>query len=46
MLFWISHIWTLTTRGHMHDDPVVFAIRDRPSLLILALLVLSVLVSI
>lgn len=46
MLFWISRIWTLTTRGHMHDDPVVFAIRDRPSLLILGALVLSVVVSI
>ena len=46
MLFWISHIWTLTTRGQMHDDPVVFAIRDRPSLLILAMLALIVLVAI
>jgi 4-hydroxybenzoate polyprenyltransferase len=46
MLYWISRVWTLTTRGRMHDDPVVFAIRDRPSLLILGLLALSVLVSI
>jgi len=46
MLFWISRIWTLTARGHMQDDPVVFAIRDRLSLLILGALVLIVVVSI
>ena len=30
-LFWISRVWLLTRRGQMHDDPVVFAIRDRAS---------------
>ena len=35
MLFWISRVWMLTARGHMHDDPVVFALRDRISLLVL-----------
>jgi 4-hydroxybenzoate polyprenyltransferase/phosphoserine phosphatase len=28
MLYWISRMWLLTRRGEMHDDPVVFAIRD------------------
>lgn len=28
-LYWISRIWFLTHRGLMHDDPLVFAIRDR-----------------
>ena len=28
MLYWISRMWMLTRRGEMHDDPVVFAIRD------------------
>jgi 4-hydroxybenzoate polyprenyltransferase len=32
LLFWISRTWMLTHRGHMHDDPVVFAIKDRVSL--------------
>ncbi len=27
-LYWISRVWFLTTRGEMHDDPVVFAMRD------------------
>jgi len=34
LLFWVSRIWLLTHRGHMHDDPVVFAIKDRVSLLV------------
>src|SRR5690606_35864743 len=32
MLFWISRIWILAHRGQVHDDPVVFAVRDRTSL--------------
>jgi len=38
MLFWISRVWMLTARGKMHDDPVVFAMRDRTSLVVVALL--------
>jgi 4-hydroxybenzoate polyprenyltransferase len=37
LLFWISRTWLLTHRGEMHDDPVVFAIKDRPSLLVATL---------
>jgi 4-hydroxybenzoate polyprenyltransferase/phosphoserine phosphatase len=32
LLFWISRVWMKTHRGEMHDDPVVFAARDRVSL--------------
>tara|TARA_R110000764_G_scaffold44666_1_gene100560 strand:- start:7334 stop:8764 length:1431 start_codon:yes stop_codon:yes gene_type:complete len=32
MLFWITRIWILTHRGEMHDDPVVFAIKDKVSI--------------
>lgn len=32
MLFWISSIWMQAHRGRMHDDPLVFAIKDRASL--------------
>jgi 4-hydroxybenzoate polyprenyltransferase len=31
MLYWISRVWLLARRGEMHDDPVVFAIRDVPT---------------
>jgi 4-hydroxybenzoate polyprenyltransferase len=33
MLLWLSRIWMLASRGLMHDDPVVFAITDKRSLL-------------
>lgn len=32
MLFWVSWIWMQAHRGKMHDDPLVFAIKDRASL--------------
>jgi 4-hydroxybenzoate polyprenyltransferase/phosphoserine phosphatase len=28
VLFWQCRLWLSTTRGHMHDDPIVFASRD------------------
>lgn len=31
LLYWISRVWIITHRGGMHDDPVVFALRDRTS---------------
>jgi 4-hydroxybenzoate polyprenyltransferase len=37
MLYWISRVWMKSHRGEMHDDPVVFAIRDWQSLLTLLL---------
>lgn len=33
MLYWISRIWMQTYRGRMHDDPLVYALKDRISLL-------------
>jgi 4-hydroxybenzoate polyprenyltransferase len=37
LLYWISRAWVLAHRGEMNDDPVVFAIRDRVSLVVGAL---------
>lgn len=45
MLFWISRIWLLTTRGQMYDDPIVFALKDRTSLALAGLMGLGVLVA-
>lgn len=33
MLFWISWMWMQAHRGEMHDDPLVFAIKDKASLI-------------
>lgn len=46
MLYWISRVWTQTTRGLMHDDPIVFALRDWVSLIVLGLLAVIVVISI
>ena len=37
LLYWISRTWLLTHRGQMHDDPVVFAMKDKISLLVAVL---------
>ncbi len=34
LLLWLSQMWMLASRGEMHDDPVVFAITDKRSLLL------------
>ena len=33
IIYWLSRAWVITARGRMDDDPVVFTIRDRASLL-------------
>ncbi|MEO7326275.1 MAG: UbiA family prenyltransferase [Dokdonella sp.] len=37
LLYWISRAWMIARRGDMHDDPVVFALTDRISLVVLVL---------
>lgn len=34
ILYWICRVWRKTHRGELYDDPVVFAIKDKPSLLV------------
>ena len=34
LLYWISRVWLKAHRGEMHDDPVLFALKDKTSLLI------------
>lgn len=31
LLFWVSWMWMQAHRGNMHDDPLVFAVKDRSS---------------
>lgn len=31
LLYWISRMWQRAGRGEMHDDPIVFALKDRIS---------------
>jgi 4-hydroxybenzoate polyprenyltransferase len=40
MILWLSRVWLLASRGELNEDPVIFAMTDRTSLLIGALVVL------
>jgi 4-hydroxybenzoate polyprenyltransferase len=31
LLYWVTRVWFITERGNMHEDPVVFALKDRTS---------------
>lgn len=35
LLYWISRVWVIAHRGKMDDDPVVFAVSDRTSQVLL-----------
>jgi len=41
LLYWISYVWLAAHRGRMTDDPLVFAVRDRLSLLLIALMAIT-----
>lgn len=41
ILFWISWVWLKAHRGEMHDDPIVFAMRDKTSFVVGVLVLLS-----
>ncbi len=40
-LYWISRVWLIAHRGQMHDDPIVFALKDGASYLIGALVLIA-----
>ena len=39
LVYWIIRIWFLAARDQMHDDPVLFAVKDKISLAAGALVV-------
>jgi len=43
LLLWLSRLWLMASRGELHQDPVVYAITDRRSLLLGAFVVAIVL---
>jgi 4-hydroxybenzoate polyprenyltransferase len=40
LLYWISRMWLKAYRGMMHTDPLVFAVKDRSSYIIMAIMAL------
>jgi 4-hydroxybenzoate polyprenyltransferase len=45
LLYWISRILILTHRGEMHEDPVLFASKDRTSLICAGLMIATLMAS-
>ncbi len=45
LLLWVSQLWLLASRGELNEDPVVYAITDKRSLLLGVLVVLIVLLA-
>jgi 4-hydroxybenzoate polyprenyltransferase len=39
LIYWIYRVWLIASRGELDDDPVVFAMRDKASLAVGALVV-------
>ncbi|MBL7999277.1 MAG: UbiA family prenyltransferase [Candidatus Kapabacteria bacterium] len=37
MLYWITRVWFVAHRGEMHDDPIVFALKDKISYILCAI---------
>ena len=31
LIYWLARLWVKTSRGEMHDDPLIYAIKDRGS---------------
>jgi 4-hydroxybenzoate polyprenyltransferase len=44
-LYWISRMWLIAHRGLMHDDPIVFALKDRASIAAAVLLFVIMLIA-
>jgi len=41
LLYWVSHMWLMAHRGRMTDDPLVFALKNRVSLILIVLMGLT-----
>jgi hypothetical protein len=42
LLYWVSRVWLIAHRGAMHDDPVVFALTDTVSRIVLVVCAIAI----
>ncbi|MGV8073720.1 MAG: UbiA family prenyltransferase [Syntrophobacteraceae bacterium] len=45
LLYWLGRIWIKTARGEMHDDPVIYAIKDHGSRAAVFLMIVVMLIA-
>ena len=46
MAYWVSQLWLKTSRGEMHDDPLIFSLKDQASWIVFIMMMMVTLVSI
>jgi len=46
MLYWLSRVWLIANRGKLNEDPVLFAVRDKVSYLVMLVCLFSVILAI
>jgi 4-hydroxybenzoate polyprenyltransferase len=46
MLIWLMRVWVLSNRRELHDDPVIFALRDPASLVLGAAVIVAFILSV
>lgn len=46
LLYWLGYLWLIAHRGRMYHDPLVFALRDRTSRILILLMLAMVLLAI
>jgi len=40
LMYWMGRLWIIAARGDLHEDPIVFAVKDRLSMLIVSIMAL------
>ena len=39
LIYWLGRLWIKTSRDEMHDDPIIFTLKDRGSQVVIAIIV-------
>jgi 4-hydroxybenzoate polyprenyltransferase len=42
LIYWLARLWIKTSRGEMHDDPIVYAIKDRAGQLVVSAMIVII----
>jgi len=45
LCYWLIRMWIKTNRGEMHDDPIIFSLTDKGSLMTIVFIVLITLIA-
>ena len=45
LLYWLGYLWLIAHRGRMYHDPLVFALRDRTSRILILLMLATFLLA-